>query len=339
MPTSTSLAAALARVPRATLATLPTPLERGPELPGGTRLWVKRDDLTGLGMGGNKARKLEWLCGEAVEAGCDVLVTVGAAQSNHCRQTAAAGAVLGLPVHLVLGGEPPASVVGNQALSVLFGAELHFAGTTRWEELEVAKDALVARLRDEGRRPAPIPIGGSTAVGAIGFAAGYLELVEQCAGAGVRPSAVVVTTSSGGTHGGLLAGRAALRAEGREVPPVVAVAVAPGVAGDLAMPLGLARRCLRRLGLDPAPVSADDVEVDPLRLGAGYAAPTAEGDAAIRWAARHGGWVLDRTYTGKGFAGLLAAAATGRWRAGDDVVFWHTGGQPAVFAPAGLPEP
>ena len=114
--------------PRVPLATLPTPLEKGPELTGGSRLWVKRDDLTGLGMGGNKVRKLEFLCGAAIIAGADCLITVGAGQSNHCRMTAAAGAVLGLETHLVLAGDRPHVMQGNQLLSQRFGAEQHFIG-------------------------------------------------------------------------------------------------------------------------------------------------------------------------------------------------------------------
>ena len=145
--------AAAAGLQRVNLATLPTPLEQGATLPGGATLWVKRDDLTGLGMGGNKARKLEFLCGAAVAEGADTLVTVGAAQSNHCRTTAAAGARLGLAVHLVLGGPAPDTVTGNQLLASLFGAELHFAGTDDWPELEAAKDALCDSLAEAGSHP------------------------------------------------------------------------------------------------------------------------------------------------------------------------------------------
>jgi 1-aminocyclopropane-1-carboxylate deaminase/D-cysteine desulfhydrase-like pyridoxal-dependent ACC family enzyme len=331
-----SLAAALSRVPSARLATLPTPLERGPLLPGGARLWVKRDDLTGLGMGGNKVRKLEPLCGAALAEGADVLVTVGAAQSNHCRQTAAAGAVLGLPVHLVLGG-PAGALEGNQALSALFGAVAHHVDTHDWAALGAAADALADELRGAGRRPWTIPIGGSTPLGAVGFAAAFAEAAAQWEALGVRPRAVVHTTSSGGTHGGLVAGRAALAAEGRPVPDVVAIGVAPGVVRHPSVTTGLARGCLDLLGLDPALVGDDDVEVVDA-MGVDYAVPSEAGDAAIRWAARHGGWVLDRTYTGKGFGGLLSLCTAGRFGPGDDVVFWHTGGQPAVFAAGGLPE-
>ena len=330
------LRAAVAARPRALLATLPTPLERGPELPGGARLWVKRDDLTGLGMGGNKARKLELLCGQALADGADSLVTVGAAQSNHCRMTAAAGAVLGLPVHLVLGAEhtdASPTPEGNQLLSALFGAHLHRTDTTDWDELERTKDELVAELRNAGRRPAGIPIGGTTAVGAMGFAQAFIELMDQFDGMGSAPTAIVHTTSSGGTHAGLLAGQAVWEASGRPRPDLIAVAVAPGVAEHPEWPRIVARDCLAALGFGdivvPAPV------VEKAFLGADYAVPTAEADAAIVWAARHGAWVLDRTYTGKGFAGLLGLAAAGRFGAGDDVVFWHTGGQPAVFARGG----
>ena len=155
----------------------------GRELPGGQRLWVKRDDLTGLGMGGNKVRKLEFLCGDAIGAGARSLVTVGAAQSNHCRLTAAAGAVLGIEVHLVLSGDRPERPAGNQLLSALFGAQLHYTGAheSHWGELMVAADSLTDALADDGAAPYAIPIGGSTATGALGYAVAFVELMEQCA--------------------------------------------------------------------------------------------------------------------------------------------------------------
>jgi 1-aminocyclopropane-1-carboxylate deaminase/D-cysteine desulfhydrase-like pyridoxal-dependent ACC family enzyme len=328
---------ALAGRPRTRLATLPTPLERGPALPGGARLWVKRDDLTGLGVGGNKARKLEWLCGQALADGADTLVTVGAGQSNHCRMTAAAGAVLRLPVHLVLGGRAPPEPTGNQLLSALFGAEAHFAGTEDWGELEVARGELTERLVAAGRAPASIPLGGSTPLGAVGFVAAFAELMAQCSALGLVPVAVVHTTSSGGTHAGLLAGRALWRAAGRPVPDVVAIGVAKGVVLAVADAAELARQTLALLDVT-APLPDDDAEVDGRWMGLDYGTPTDAADEAIRWAARQGAWVLDRVYTGKGFAGLLGHATDGRWGAGDDVVFWHTGGLPAVFAPGGTPE-
>ena len=329
----------LADVPRSRLATLPTPLERGPGLPGGARLWVKRDDLTGLGAGGNKARKLEFLCGEALRHGARSLVTVGAGQSNHCRMTAAAGAVLGLEVHLVLSGTRPARPTGNQLLAEMFGAQLHYVGCPphHWGELEIAREQLTDELIAAGAAPHSIPIGGSTAIGALGYLVAYVELVEQCRALGMEPAAVVHTSSSGGTHAGLVAGRALLRSLGQDDPPaVLAIGVAKGV--NLGVPdvRTLAEETLALVASD-APVADSDVETDTRWLGPDYGVPTAPGDEAIRWAAVHGGWVLDRTYTGKGFAGLLGNAATGRWRPGTEVVFVHTGGLPAVFADDGAP--
>jgi 1-aminocyclopropane-1-carboxylate deaminase/D-cysteine desulfhydrase-like pyridoxal-dependent ACC family enzyme len=321
---------------RARLATLPTPLESGPVLSGGARLWMKRDDLTGLGGGGNKARKLEFLCGEALAAGARSLVTVGAEQSNHCRMTAAAGARLGLETHLVLSGERPPEATGNQLLSLLFGAQLHFTGVeeSHWGELEIAREDLTAQLVADGMEPYAIPIGGSTAVGALGYAAAFVELLDQCDAAGIAPSHVVFTSSSGGTHAGLLAGRAAAAHAGRDVPDVIAIGVAKGV--NIGRPdiAGLANQTLS-LMQSTAIVAQEDVEVDTRWIGDDYAVPTEAGDAAIRWAARHGGWLLDRTYSGKGCSGLLGLDAEGRF--GADVVFVHTGGWPALFAPDGVP--
>ncbi len=326
-------------LPRARLATLPTPLERGPQLPGGIRLWMKRDDLTGLGMGGNKARKLEFLCGSAVAEGARSIVTVGAAQSNHCRMTAAAGAVLGLEVHLVLSGHRPDIPTGNQLLATLFGAQLHYTGAdeSHWGELEIAREALADELTASGAAPASIPIGGSTPVGAVGYAVAFVELMEQCAHAGVRPAAIVVTSSSGGTHAGLIAGRALLRARGQDVPEVLAIGVAKGV--NIGMPdiVDLASATVELIGDGRAVVERADVRLDPNWIGDDYAVPTNAGDAAIRWAARHGGWVFDRVYSGKGFAGLVGNAEAGRWPSGSDVVFIHTGGMPSLFAAGGAP--
>ncbi len=322
-------------VPRSTLATLPTPMERGPGLPGGARLWVKRDDLTGLGAGGNKARKLEFLCAEALGSGARSLITVGAAQSNHCRMTAAAGAVLGLEVHLVLSGDRPLRLTGNLLLAERFGAQLHFVGCPphHWGELEIASEKLADGLAADGAAPHAVPIGGSTPTGAVGYVAAYVELVEQCRALGVTPAAVVHTSSSGGTHAGLVAGRALLRSMGEDgLPSILAIGVAKGVNAGFPDVAQLAIETLELIGARDAEVMDDDVELDRRWMGPDYAVPTAAGAEAARWAAVHGGWVLDDTYTAKGFAGLLGNAATGRWRPGTDVVFLHTGGLPAVFA-------
>lgn len=325
---------------RCPLATLPTPLERGPALPGGSRLWIKRDDLTGLGVGGNKARKLEFLCADALRSGARSLVTVGAAQSNHCRMTAAAGAVLGLDVHLVLSGDRPESPAGNLLLSSLFGAQLHFTGAraTHWGELEIASEALVQELAADGSSPYAIPMGGSTPIGSLGYVAAFLELMAQLDERRLSPAAIVHTSSSGGTHAGLVAGRAWLRALGADdLPDILAVGVAKGILLGVPDIAELAGETLARVGGDPRWVEADDVQLDDRWMGDDYGVPSAAGDAAITWAATRGGWVLDRTYSGKGFAGVLGNSATGRWRSGSEIVFIHTGGLPAVFTEGGAP--
>lgn len=328
---------------RASLATLPTALERGPELPGGARLWVKRDDLTGLGGGGNKARKLEFLCGDAVAAGADALVTVGASQSNHCRMTAAAGAVLGIDVHLVLSGDGPAqgAATGNQLLSELFGATLHHTGLdeNEWRELEDARAKITADLQASGKTPYSIPIGGSTAVGALGYANAFVELINQADELGIQPNTIVFTSSSGGTHAGMVAGQTLLRSAGRMVPDVVAIGVAKGINRGHRFVAGLVDETLQLI--DPQrswdPTDEADIVVDPSWLGEDYAIPTAAGDAAIEWAATRGGWLMDRVYSGKGFSGLMGMAEAGRFGAADDVIFIHTGGWPAMFAADGTP--
>lgn len=318
-----------------------TPLERGPLLDSGAQLWVKRDDLTGLGVGGNKVRKLEFLCGSALAAGARSLVTVGAAQSNHCRMTAAAGALLELEVHLVLSGERPNEFEGNQLLDALFGAQMHFTGEPEhhWGALEIVRESVTDVLAADGLQPYSIPIGGSTAVGALGYIVGYLELSQQLAEVGVEASAVVHTSSSGGTHAGLVAGQAICRALGMPAPPVIAIGVAKGVVIGSPDVTALANEALSLLPNCPSgiEIAVADVVVDGDWLGDDYAVPTPEADDAIRWAARRGGWVLDRVYSGKGMSGLLGRAANGEWVSGDDVVFIHTGGVPSVFATEGVP--
>ncbi|KGA06370.1 MAG: putative D-cysteine desulfhydrase [actinobacterium acAcidi] len=320
--------------PRVRFATLPTHLERGPILAGQSRLWVKRDDLTGLGMGGNKARKLEFLCGAAVAAGANCLITVGAGQSNHCRMTAAAGAVLGLEVHLVLAGDRPAVLEGNQLLSERFGAQQHFtgAGPAEWGLLEIAREDLTDELSAQGLRPYSIPIGGSTAVGALGYIVAYQEIIDQAKALNMSPQTIVFTSSSGGTHAGLVAGRAYARAIGKVdvLPNLLAIGVAKGVIAGYPSVKELAQEALTIAGL-PGVVVDDDVEVDARWLGEDYAVPTEASHAAITWAAQNGAWVLDDVYTAKGMAGLLGNASQGRWGNGDDVIFIHTGGSPEVF--------
>lgn len=329
MPTTQGVIEQL-RSSRAPIATLDTPLEVAGRLGDGRRLLIKRDDLTGLGLGGNKARKAEMLCADALRQGADALVTIGAEQSNHARVTAAAGARCGLETHLVLGGIPSAPLRGNQLLSDLFGAHLHPTGEDDWGVLAERQAELVEQLRREGRNPYAIPMGGSSAVGASAFVLAWHEFLDQASTLAAQVGAVIVTTSTGGTHAGLSAGRALFGG-----PPIVGIDVAKAsddLRGDT---VRLAEAVLEHL--DTPEVAAKlEITVDGGYVGEAYAVPTEEADRAMIALARSGGWVLDRVYTAKGFAGLLGLVRAGSLDDGD-VVFWHTGGQPAVFAEDGAP--
>ena len=270
------LSAALEGQPRVRLATLPTALERGPDRGDGGRLYVKRDDLTGLGLGGNKARKLEFLCAAALAHGADTLVTVGAAQSNHARMTAAAGAVLGLETHLILGGDAVPAPAGNPLLAQLFGAHLHHVGTDDWTQLTHALERVAAQLREAGRRPYVIPLGGSTAIGALGFALAWIELLDQCAAEGRTPAAIVHASSTGGTDAGLLVGRAVWAACRESAPAVIAIDVAKESEDLAAQATELADAALALIGLGDVRVTPDLVTVDGNWTGEAYALPSAQ---------------------------------------------------------------
>lgn len=321
---------ALAAAPRVRITCLPTPvveLRRLSGALGGPRLWMKRDDLTGLGMGGNKTRKLEFLLGEALAQGCDTVLTGGAAQSNHCRQTAAAAAACGLGCHLALGGEAPEVPEGNLLLDLLFGATVHWCGKERKGE---RLPDLAAELRAAGRRPYLIPYGGSNAVGALGFVAAVEELRGQVPALGGRVDAIVFPSSSGGTHAGIAVGTRALglparvvgigidRRQPHEAPYEEELA---GLANEVAARSGLGVRC-----------GADDFEVCQEFLGGGYGVVGELEREAIRLAARLEGILVDPVYTGRALGGLIEMIRRGEFRAGETVLFWHTGGAPALFA-------
>ncbi|WP_435642442.1 D-cysteine desulfhydrase family protein [Streptomyces sp. H49] len=306
--------------PPVPLGTFPTPVEPAPRLAaalglGPEDLWVKRDDLTGLGGGGNKIRKLEWTVGAALAEGADTLVTTGAAQSNHARLTAAAGARVGLDVVLVLRGSAGASRSGNLALDGLFGARLVWAGEVDQAGLDAAAAEVCDRLRADGARPALIPFGGSGTLGARGYVRCGEELRAQVPN--VRTA--VVALGSGGTMAGLVAALGTNAVLGVDV-------------GALADPAAAVAEFA-------APLTAQEVTARKLRVrrdqvGAGYAALTGPVTEALRLAARTEGIVLDPTYTGRALAGLRAAVRDGSVRPGEKTVFVHTGGLPGLFGHA-----
>jgi L-cysteate sulfo-lyase len=300
---------------RISLSTWPTPLEPAPRLAAalGLRpddLWVKRDDLSGLGGGGNKIRKLEYTCAAAVDAGAEVLVSSGAPQSNHARLTAAAGARLGLAVTLVLEGEPPSAEQGNLVLDRLLGADVVWAGEVDAAGLAAAVEDRAQQLRDAGRRVHVIPFGGSSPLAAHGYLDGARELEQQ------EPELdhLVVALGSGGTMAGLVAGFGPERVLGVHTG---AVADAEATVRTLLAGMGVPADGALRLRLD--------------QVGAGYATLTEPVLEAQRLAARTEGLVLDPTYTGRALAGLVAAVADGEIQPGQRVVFLHTGGLPGLF--------
>lgn len=280
-------------------------------------IWIKHDDATALGNGGNKLRKLEYLCAEALALECDVLVTGGGRQSNHARLTAAAANRLGLDCHLVLAGDRPDVATGNVLLDELLGAPIEWVGALDYYPLEEAIVGAAARLEEEGRHPYAVPVGGASPVGTVGYARTALEILEQVPGVDV----VVVADGSGGTHAGLVAGLGDhARVLGVDVGtrPDLRSAV-PALAAEVAALAGL-------------PEPTGEVRLDEGRIGPGYGAPTPACREALDLVARLEGVVLDPVYTGKAMAGLIAAVRSGELAADQQVMFVHTGGTPALFA-------
>jgi D-cysteine desulfhydrase family pyridoxal phosphate-dependent enzyme len=324
------VSATLDLIARERLAHLPTPLEPAPRLGaacGLSSLWVKRDDATGLALGGNKARKLEYLLADARARGADVLLTVGGVQSNHARMTAAAACRFGMECRLFLDGEEPPVHQGNLLLDDLFGATVTFMPDASLPALNEAMAVEAAALTEQGKTPYRIPVGGSTGLGALGYVAAARELAGQAAALGITVGAIVVAVGSTGTLAGLTLGARLYLPEsvilGVSVSSPEARCRSKGarIAGEAADLLGLRVR--------PAP---EDLTVTDAFLGPGYGIPTPEAEAAIHLAARCEGLILDPVYTGKAFAGLRAMATSGELPGDRAVVFWHTGGVPALFA-------
>ncbi len=315
--------------PRFHLAHLPTPLEPMDRLSAalaGPHLWIKRDDQTGLATGGNKARKLELLLADAQAQSAGVLLTVGSVQSNHCRQTAAAAARAGLQCVLVLRGHPPSRDpwTGNLLLDTILGARIVWAGD---QDPLRALDAAADIERAEGRRPYVIPYGGSNSIGAAAYALAFQELWELMRARRLRFDRIVFASSSGGTHAGLVVGARACDYDGRVLG--ISVDKTGGHLRDTVSKLLVPTAQV--LGLDLA-LRPEDVEVDDRYLGPGYAVLTSAEREAIHIVARHEGILLDPVYTGKAMAGLLDLVRQGEVGADETVLFWHTGGTPALFA-------
>ncbi len=321
-------------LPRLPLAHLPTPLEPLPRLRAALqmedpsrpvpRLLIKRDDQTGLASGGNKTRKLEYLMAQALAEGADTVLTVGAPQSNHCRQTAAAAAKAGLRCLLVLGGNAPRLEGGNLLLDRLLGAEIIWAG----EQDRLALLAETAQVQAAaGHRPHLIPYGGSSPVGAAGYAVACQELLSQAAAAGWQVDHLAVASSSGGTQAGLAVGAWATGFAGQ----IHGISI--DRRADDFQP-ALAELATQTASLLDAPHTfrPEEMIVHDAYLGGGYGVLGDAERAALRLLAHSEGLLADPVYTGRALAGLLDLIRQGVFAAEETVVFWHTGGLPALFA-------
>src|SRR6516162_4003765 len=326
----------LAVFPRLGLADLPTPLEPMKRLTahlGGPRLWVKREDATGLGFGGNKLRKLDYVLREAVSSGADTIVSGGVVQSNSQRQVAAVAAKLGMECHLAvyhgrLAPPTPEYVTsGNALLNRLFGAHLHDVPWTG--DRNAAIEELESRLRKEGRRPYFVPYGVSSPLGAIAYASTIVEIAEQSRALGVWPSAIVHCSGSAGTQAGLVVGASVAMPETRIVG-IDVDAEPERVRSDV---IAYARAAAELIGTR---FDENDVEVVAGHAGPAYGVPHAATIEAIKLAGALEALPVDPVYSGKGLAGLIALVRGRRWQPEADVIFIHTGGAPALFAYQGV---
>ena len=317
-------------LPRFRLAQLPTPIERLDRLSGelgGPDLLIKRDDLTGLALGGNKARKLEFLVGQALEQGADTLVTAGAAQSNHCRQTAAAAAKAGLKCELILNSQKPILQNGNLLLDELLGAKCHWIERPQFP---VKLSELPEQLRAQGRKPYVIGIGGSNGVGATGYVLAMIELEGQLRTIQHRLDHIVFASSSGGTQAGMVLG-AQLAGFGGQVHGVsVDKDNLEREAYDEEVAT-IANDCAQYIGSDIR-LTKQHIKVVYGYTGEGYGVVSNLEREAIRLMARNEGVILDPVYTGRAFGGLIDLIRKGAFKRGESVLFWHTGGAPALFA-------
>jgi L-cysteate sulfo-lyase len=294
---------------------------------GGPIIFMKRDDNTGLALGGNKTRKLEYIIGDALACGADTLITAGAVQSNHCRQTAAAAAKLQLECHLVLGGEQPKQVNGNLLLDQLFGSHIHWGGAHRKGE-DIPQ--IVEQLKQAGKKPYVVPYGGSNELGALSFAMALKELKSQQGKSDKPFSHIVFASSSGGTHAGLIVGKHAFNYPSQ----IVGINIDKGEAGELPLSrqiLSLANKTAKYVGLERH-FGSEDLILNDDYVGEGYGVIGQLEREAIALTAQTEGILLDPVYTGRAMGGLIDLIRSGKIDRSARVLFWHTGGAPALFA-------
>jgi L-cysteate sulfo-lyase len=317
------------KLPRVRLARLPTPLEEMPRLSdvlGGPKLWIKRDDLTGIAFGGNKERKTEFVMADAIQKGADVIITTGAPQSNHARVTAAAARKLGLKVLLLLRGKEPEEYDGNLLLDNLLGADIRFVQVDRQQTLQ-AMEKVAEELKREGHKPYIVPTGASYPTGAVGYVNAMLELITQAEAVNLKIDYIVHASGSGGTQAGLVLANKVLNSKIK----ILGVCVAPDTAPWLTEKIvSIAKSMATLLDLRKT-VTLEDVVLLGDYAGEAYGVLTSEAVEAIRLVAQTEGILLDPVYTSKAMAGLIDLVRRGRFQKDDNVVFIHTGGTPALF--------
>lgn len=309
--------------PRLRFAHLPTPIEAMPRLSaalGGPQLWVKRDDQTGLALGGNKTRKLEYLLASAQAEGAATLISAGAVQSNHCRQTVAAAAKFGFDCILVLFGDPPDIPDGNHLLHRLLGAEIVF---TEREVVQEKLDEVFSQAQSAGRKPYLIPYGGSNPTGAMGYVNAMLELAEQ----ELCPDWIVFPSSSGGTQAGMLVGAKLSGFTGK----ILGISVDEPAAMLKPRVAELATATAAHVG-ENWQYKAEEVLVNDDYIGEGYAVMGEPEIEAIQLFAQQEALLVDPVYTGRAAAGMIDLIRKGFFKKDETVLFWHTGGSPALFA-------
>ena len=317
-------------IPRQSLGFFPTPLielSRLSKALNGPTIFMKRDDNTGLALGGNKTRKLEFIMGDALAQGADCVITAGAAQSNHCRQTAAAAASLGLECHLVLGGEEPEQTSGNLLLDKIFGSHIHWAGANRKGE-DIPK--IVEQLTNKGKKPYVIPYGGSNELGALAFVEAFKELESQRESMDVLFTHIVFASSSGATQAGLMLGKKILNSPAQ----IVGINIDKGETDKVPFDqytVALANSTASLIGADHQ-FSETDLILNSNYVGEGYGVVGTLENEAIAMTAQTEGILLDPVYTGRAMGGLIDMIRSGKIKKTDRVLFWHTGGAPALFA-------
>ncbi len=325
----------LGHIPRLDLGFWPTPMHQLPRLGedlGGPELWIKRDDQSGVAAGGNKVRRLEYVVGQALEQGADLLITTGGVQSNHARMTAAVGARLGLDVVLVLKGADPGIKTGNLLLNHILGARIVFEegdlfGDGDEDPVALRMEEVAAEEREKGRRPFIVPLGGSTPTGCLGYVSAMLELLGQLEDASLSIDHLFVAAGSQGTAAGIYLGSQAT-SSGMEIH-LISVARNSQIVREQTMDLAARTRDLLgwKVDLDP-----DHLHVYDQYVGEGYGIPTPGTLEAINKTASLEGIILDPTYTGKAMAGLIGEVSSGTIDAAETALFWHTGGLPGLFA-------